>query len=165
MRYRNTRKCSIFQCKHSLKTRISRQKWEPCHILRFSTSPKRSWFGSRFSIFTEASKTVFVVWHTYEFIELLNDVINYHLYSSAILGPIFNFIPYMKVEILGRLFLRKKSENAALGIIRTKLRKWLTYEHILWTYMLILVSSIQWKTVELLELLQTTMRKLTSILF
>ena len=71
----------------------------------------------------------------------------------------------MKVEILGRLFLRKKSENAALGIIRTKLRKWLTYEHILWTYMLILVSSIQWKTVELLELLQTTMRKLTSILF
>ena len=127
---RNTRKCSIFQCKHNLKTRISRQKWEPCHILRFSTSPKRSWFGSRFSIFTEASKTVFVVWHTYEFIELLNDVINHHLYSSAIPGPIFNFIPYTKVEILGRSFLRKKIRKCCFRYNKNQ-TTWMVN---MWTY-------------------------------
>ena len=53
----------------------------------------------------------------------------------------------------GGLFLSKKIKKAALGIIRTKLRKLLTFWHILWIYMLILVLSMQWEIVESLELL------------
>ena len=40
---------------------------------------------------------------------------------------------------------QKKSKRAALVTVRTKLRNWLTCSHILLTYMLILVSSMQWK--------------------
>ena len=107
--------------------------------------------------------------------KLTDEVIFQFLLTSAkmvseLLDLHMGYLTYLMTSSIsiffqGGLFLRKKIKKAALGIIRTKLRKWLTFWHILWIYMFILVLSMQWKIVESLELLQTKMGKLPSILF
>ena len=92
--------------------------------------------------------------------EMVSELLDFHI----------GYLTYLMTSSIsiffeGGLFLRKKAKKTPLGIIRTKLRKWLTCYHILWTYMLFLVLSIQWEIVESLELLQTKMRKLHSMLF
>ena len=48
-----------------------------------------------------------------------------NLSLRAIPSASFNFMPYMEVEVPGG-YSSKKRKKASVGIIRTKLRKWLT---------------------------------------
>ena len=65
---------------------------------------------SQFSISTDISKNCFwVTWLTHGLLDLHNDVINQHLFPRGV-------IPQKK----------KKIKKAVIGIVKTKLRKWLT---------------------------------------